>query len=74
MSGDFMRDWFTLVLAFTIGTAPFFIYMGSMRAFGFKHEEGISPPVGCTIFALLLLVCSIPIGYWCFTTFVVDWR
>ncbi len=75
MTGNFMSDWLTLWLAFVVATAPFGMFLGAVRMI-----VGRDPPKrnGCAIAILamswLLLIAAPFIGYWCFQTFVVEWR
>lgn len=72
MTGVFMTDWFTLLLAFTVGLMPFSAFFGLTKMV--CGEKADDTPMGCIIIAFLLLIAAIPLGYWCFQTFAVVYR
>lgn len=72
MSGDFLQDWLTLWMAATVGLGPFMSFYGASRSICGQKEGDI--PGGCLLIAGLLLLASVPLGYWFFQTFAVVWR
>lgn len=74
LSGNFMQDWLTVVLAALVGFAPFgCVYSIITSIFGKE-----APPTGLAaallVVILLLLIAAIPLAIWTYMNFQVMWR